>query len=782
MYTYIKILFFTIILSSNLFGQNDTKHILLINSYHQGMTWTDNITKEVIKKFSFPGSMYSLHIEYMDTKRIYNDEYLENLAKIYTQKYKNIKLELILSTDNNALDFLKKYRDTVFGNVPVVFSGVNNYTDEMLNGYQNYTGIEERTSTVETIKAMIKINPKLKTIYILNDYLKTGKALVESIKEDLKKEKFNIEFIFSEPLSIDELKEKISSFKDDTAVLLGFFYSDKNYVHVSQQFLKNNILNNSPVPIYTLAEYYIGGSIVGGKVISGEHQGRIMSSLTVQVLAGISTDILPVIATGANKFIFDSNILEKFNIKENKLPKDSIIINKTKTFYEKYTFLVQLTTLFIIILLLVIIILIINVEKRKESEKLLENQLYFQQVLIDNISIPIYYKNRQGLYLGCNSSFSEIFGIDKKSIAGKSVFDISPKDLAQVYFKADNKLMKERGYQEYITQIKTKNGELRDVVMQKNTFDDKDGNTAGIIGCYFDITEITNAKNRVEELNNNLEKLVDERTADLEKSNKKLQNTLVSLEKTQNTLIGSSKMASLGKLVASVAHEINTPIGLGVTGVSHFESETKSIEKLYKENYLGKEEFESYLHNSRQIAKTILSNLTKAAQIIKSFKNIAVDQSSEEKREFNVKEYIDDILLSLNHALKKTKHTINIECDKKININNYPGLFSQVFTNLIMNSIIHGFDDIEEGKINIKVSLKDNKNCHIIYKDNGKGLDEKTQKNICNPFYTTKKGEGGSGLGMNIVENIITKQLQGTLNIESKEGEYTKFNIIFPIN
>jgi signal transduction histidine kinase len=106
---------------------------------------------------------------------------------------------------------------------------------------------------------------------------------------------------------------------------------------------------------------------------------------------------------------------------------------------------------------------------------------------------------------------------------------------------------------------------------------------------------------------------------------------------------------------------------------------------------------------------------------------------------------------------------------------------SQIFTNFIMNSIIHGFADKEEGTIDIEVSIEDNKNCHIIYRDNGKGLDKKTQKNICNPFYTTKMGKGGSGLGMNIVENIITKQLQGTLNIDSKEGEYTKFEVSFPI-
>ncbi|WP_024955974.1 sensor histidine kinase [Sulfurospirillum arcachonense] len=781
MFKQLKIFLFTLLLSTSLYSQNNTTHILLLNSYHQGMTWTDTITNEVIKNFVFPGSIYSLHIEYMDTKRIYNKKYLKSLADFYKKKYKSINLKLILSTDNNAFDFLKKYRDDVFGNLPVVFSGVNHYHESMLKGYDNYTGIEEKTSTIATIEAMLKIHPHLKQIYVLNDYLKTGRALEQSIKEELKNKKFNVKFIYSEPLTINELKAKVSSFDDDTAVLLSTYYSDKNSVHVTQEFLKNEILNHSSVPVYCLAEYYLNSLIVGGKLISGKEHGKLMHSLAIEVLSGIHPSTLPIISESSNRFIFDYNALKKYEIEESQLPKDSLVINKSKTFYEKYTFLVNITTFFIILLFIAIFTLIHNVKKRKNSEKLLEKQLDFEQILIDNISIPIYYKDANCLYIGCNNAFSEIFGIDKKEIKGKSVFDVAPKNLAEVYYQSDKNLLNEKGYQEYLTQIQTKEGDSKDVIMQKNIFYDKQGNVGGIIGCYFDITEINKTKKEVEELNNNLEILVKNRTADLEESNIKLQDTLSNLERTQNSLHNSTKMANLGKLVASVTHEINTPLGLGVTGISHFESEILNLEKLYKEDNLSQDEFELYLDKSRKLAKTILTNLTRASQIIKSFKNIAIDQSREEKRVFNVKEYLDDILLSLYHATKNTKHTIHITCDENLHINSYPGLISQILTNLIMNSIIHGFENKEKGLISINIFINDKENCTIIYEDDGQGMDEITKQNICKPYYTTKEGKGGSGLGMSIIHDIVTKQLKGTLNIESKKDSYSKFEIVFPL-
>ena len=267
------------------------------------------------------------------------------------------------------------------------------------------------------------------------------------------------------------------------------------------------------------------------------------------------------------------------------------------------------------------------------------------------------------------------------------------------------------------------------------------------------------------EFNENLESLVEKRTSDL--------------KQTQKRLIESEKMASLGELVAGVAHEINTPVGVGLTGITHLENLNKKIIKLYESKDMGEEDFEEYLEKSKVISQTVTSNLLKAADLIKSFKQVAVDQSSESKRTFNLKEYIEEILLSIHNVTKKTKHNILVQCPELLNFTSYPGAISQVVTNLIMNSLIHAYTKEDSGKININITDLDDK-IELIYQDDGKGIKKENLAKVCDPFFTTNRNHGGSGLGMNIVYNIIQSKLKGSMNIESQENEGVKITIILP--
>lgn len=287
------------------------------------------------------------------------------------------------------------------------------------------------------------------------------------------------------------------------------------------------------------------------------------------------------------------------------------------------------------------------------------------------------------------------------------------------------------------------------------------------------INEWKKAKEEITELNNGLELTVETRT-------KELKENINNLKVAQTKLVESEKMASLGGLVAGVAHEINTPVGISLTGITHFQHMTTELKKLYEENNLSQDEFEEYIKTSYEIADSVYKSLTRAAQQIRSFKQVAVDQSNEEIRNFNIKEYIEEILLSLHNLLKKTKHNINIHCDNNLNIDSYPGSFSQIITNFIMNSIIHGFKDIEEGTIDIYIKNVDN-NIEIVYKDNGIGISKTNLKKIFDPFFTTNREGGGSGLGLNIVYNIITNGLGGNIKATSEINKGVKFLITFPI-
>ncbi len=289
------------------------------------------------------------------------------------------------------------------------------------------------------------------------------------------------------------------------------------------------------------------------------------------------------------------------------------------------------------------------------------------------------------------------------------------------------------------------------------------------------------ANNKNVYLNKSLEEKVLDRTQELEESNDELEISLQNLKQTQKQLIESEKMASLGGLVAGVAHEINTPIGAGLSGISHFLERTKEIKKDYEADKMSAEEFEKYLSTSSRLAQMININLERTAQLVKSFKQIAVDQTNEEKRDFNLKEYLNKIIFSLSNITKTKNIEFNIICKDNFRINSYPGLFSQIITNLIMNSINHGFKENNEGKININISNTSN-SCEIIYKDNGIGIEKEYLKKIFEPFFTTNRENGGTGLGMSIVFNIVTNNLQGTIECKSEVNKGVVFTITLPLN
>ncbi|MBI9109024.1 MAG: cache domain-containing protein [Spirochaetales bacterium] len=272
----------------------------------------------------------------------------------------------------------------------------------------------------------------------------------------------------------------------------------------------------------------------------------------------------------------------------------------------------------------------------------------------------------------------------------------------------------------------------------------------------------------------NLELLVKKRTKELNKS-------LEDLKQAKDHLIQSEKMAALGNLVAGVAHEINTPIGIAVTAASHLEEETIEFNNLFKTDMLTRNNFEDYIETALTGSTMILANMNRAARLIQSFKLVAVDQSSESMRRFNIREYIDEILLSLNPKIRKTNHIITVECDNDIFIYSYPGAFSQILTNLIINSLQHGFKEINDGKILVSI-LKNAKMIKIIYKDNGMGIPSGNLKRIFEPFFTTRRGDGNAGLGLHIVYNIVTQKLGGEIICRSRDQNGTEFELTLPDN
>ncbi len=271
-----------------------------------------------------------------------------------------------------------------------------------------------------------------------------------------------------------------------------------------------------------------------------------------------------------------------------------------------------------------------------------------------------------------------------------------------------------------------------------------------------------------------LDTKVKERTAQL--------NTKIDeLTQTRQELVQSEKMASLGRLVAGFAHELNTPLGVALSSASLLQRKMTDLNQLMEQDEVDEDDLLSVLDSINKATNLNVSNLKRAANLVTSFKRTAVDQTSDKVRSFEVKQLIQDIINTLQSRFKKTEIDISVICPKDFKVKSLPGALEQILTNLLMNSLIHGFNEGQDaGSINIKAQL-DGNHLHLEYSDNGKGIAKENLKKIFEPFFTTHRAHGGSGLGMYICYNVITTQLLGTLTCESQLGEGVVFKIDYPI-
>jgi signal transduction histidine kinase len=266
----------------------------------------------------------------------------------------------------------------------------------------------------------------------------------------------------------------------------------------------------------------------------------------------------------------------------------------------------------------------------------------------------------------------------------------------------------------------------------------------------------------------------------LQTKNRELEKTLKDLGLAQGELMRQEKLASLGALVAGIAHEVNTPLGICVTAVSHLDEETQRVRTRLADQQLTERELQSYFESAEEILKILTNNTQRASGLIRSFKQVAVDQSSDDIREIALAGYIEETLKSLRPKFKGSRHTITVDCDPELRVRSVPGAISQILTNLVINSITHGFEHIEEGHIRIGARRNDAE-LIINYVDDGAGMTTDALKHLFDPFYTTKRGQGGSGLGANIVYNLVTTKLGGTISVDSAPGLGLNYTIRLPV-
>ncbi|MBR8843735.1 MULTISPECIES: HAMP domain-containing sensor histidine kinase [Pseudoalteromonas] len=288
-------------------------------------------------------------------------------------------------------------------------------------------------------------------------------------------------------------------------------------------------------------------------------------------------------------------------------------------------------------------------------------------------------------------------------------------------------------------------------------------------------------KQEIKQLNQSLEEKVNQRTIALREANQELLNALERMHQYQNQIIENEKMASLGQMVAGVAHEVNTPIGLGITGSTLLRDKLSDIREAFQTKSLTSKQLERFVNDGIENLDLIYRNLNRAAELVSSFKRLAVSQDLEVNSRIDLSNLLTEVVASMRAELSTKQPEVTIDCDTGLAIESKAGPLQQVLEQLISNSLLHGFKDQQNNSISITVKSSMGQ-LAIEYADNGMGVPKAIKKRIFDPFVTTRRGEGGSGLGMHLVYNLVTQALGGTITLDEEFSQGAKFIITLPLS
>ena len=409
--------------------------------------------------------------------------------------------------------------------------------------------------------------------------------------------------------------------------------------------------------------------------------------------------------------------------------------------------------------------------------RLRESEARFH-TLFDTAPVALVVTDRDGHLMAVNQALTRVFGHRADDVVGKRSDEIAfwgdPAERTRIWdmFNRDGALHGETA------KVTLRGGVPGDVAIWSSSLSLDGAQT--MVWALLDLSEELRAKRELKELNVSLESRVRERSAELEQANTELSRTLATLKRTQHDLISSEKMASLGSLVAGIAHELNTPIGNSLLAATTLTDRAEDFRNQVTAGTLKRTALNDHLADVTLACGLISGSLQRAAALIASFKQVAVDQTNDERRTFQLRAIIDDTLATFTPRLRQANCATRVDVPDALSMHSYPGSLCQVINNLVTNALLHAFDQQTAPHIAIAARQKDDDSIEILFADDGVGMPEDVLHHVFDPFFTTKMGRGGTGLGMNIVYNIVTSVLGGRIDIETVPGRGTTVIVEIP--
>lgn len=398
------------------YNERLTKHVLVLNSYHKGLSWSDSIMEGISQTLRNNKAYYfDLYIEYMDTKRISDPQHYENLLRLYAHKFKNRTFDMIISCDDNAFRFVLKYRRQLFPGTPVVFCGVNDFDAALIEGHENITGLIETFDIRKTINLMIELHPQLTEIIVISDRTTTGRAITKQVKSFIPEYGNRLSFTFFEDMTMEQMRHEVSILPDSRAILLMSFLKDAAGNTFEYRDSSRLIAQKASVPIYGFWDFYVGYGIVGGYVKSGLLQGKQAAAIALSLIESPDESMPLIREENFNEYMFDYNKLKLWNIPLKELPAGSIIKNKPYSFYHANKKKFWAVVGFIVLQTVIIIILISNVLLRKKAQK----EIVKFKTLTDTANYGVVIISIDGTIIYVNPYFAQIHGYDVPEMTGR---------------------------------------------------------------------------------------------------------------------------------------------------------------------------------------------------------------------------------------------------------------------------------------------------------------------------------------------------------------------------
>lgn len=689
----------------------NAKDILILHSYHATFSWTKEQTEAILKLLP-DRERYRVYIEYMDTKRnLLTPIYEEELFNLYKSKYSNKNIDLIIATDDNAINFIKKYQKKLFKkDIFIVFSGVSNL--KVLDNYEsnNITGVYEKMTPYINYQLAKKIYPKVEKIYLIGDDSNTLNIKKAMFDNEFKNNNINYEYISNKNIEIVEEKLKNIEKNSLAFIVTPSSYTDSNNTVYTMEMALERLSKVYNKPFISISNIYMTGhNIIGGHTVNGTNQGRLAATLALDILE--KNKINPPILN-TNTYIFDYNVLKKFDIDvENlNLNENYKLINRPTSYYDIYKTEIQTASAILSVFFMIFIITVFySIKLKKLNEELDYNNRYTKKLLDSLLEGVITIED--GICIDCNNEIVKILKYDSKNdLIGKNIFNLVAHKSKK---RVQERIKMQITHPEELTLLTKDNKEITVLSMGRNI---NMNNRSLRVTSFIDISE---AKQK------------------------------------DKLLFEQSKLAAMGEMIGNISHQWRQPLSVISTAASgiKFQKELKILD-------------DKTLFDSTDV---IVKSCTYLSQTIEDFKNYIRGKKSIEL--VNINEPLDICLTLLKSTFLNNNITL-VENREDCNIYSSKNEIIQILINILNNAkdaLINSKN--EEKLLFIKTYEKDDF-IVISIKDNAGGIPEDIIDKIFNPYFTTKDESQGTGLGLYMSYQVAVNSLKGAIKVTNDGFTY----------